>query len=146
MALNLRTGPLASLAKARRHVWKNSELCSRRLLARYSSQSFVKGDYRHIDIFFAFGYRIFGLQLGPLGIQQRKKINHSFAVAQTSDVGGTLALASLIVQFDESCLLCMALRECRFRFLTCSEHGVFIESHRFFVTAPQPPAATPRPP
>ena len=30
----------------------------------------IKGDHRDIDIFFAFGDRILGLQLGPLGIEQ----------------------------------------------------------------------------
>jgi hypothetical protein len=79
--------------------------------ARYSSQSFVKSNYCNIDIFFAFGDTVFGLQLGPLGIQQGEKINYSFAIAQAGDVGGALALASLVVQFDEPCLLGMVIRQ-----------------------------------
>src|SRR5713101_1527010 len=95
--------------------------------ARYSAERLIKGDYRHVDIFLAFGDSIFGLQLGPLGIQQREKINYSFAIAQAGNVGGTLALASLIVQFDESCLLCMVTRQRIFRFFQGAEHGFFIE-------------------
>jgi hypothetical protein len=39
------------------------------LLARHSSQSFVKSDYRNIDVFFALGDGILGLQLRPFGIE-----------------------------------------------------------------------------
>ncbi len=101
-------------------------------LARHSPQGLIKGDYRHVNIFLAFRDGIFGLQLRALGIQQREKINYTFAIAQAGDVGGTLALASLIVQFDESCLLCMVIRQRIFRFFKRPEHGLFIEGQRLF--------------
>src|SRR2546421_94794 len=101
-------------------------------LARYSSKSLVEGDYSYIDIFFAFGDGIFGLQLGPLSIQQREKINYAFAIAQAGNVCGALALASLIVQFDEPRLLCVVIRQRIFRFFKSPKHGFFIEGQSLF--------------
>jgi len=65
-------------------------------LARYSSEGLVQGNHGDIHIFFRFSATAsLGLQLRPFGIEQLEKINHSFAVAQTSDVRGALALARL---------------------------------------------------
>ena len=104
----------------------------RMVLARYSSESFVEGDYRDVDFHFAFGDGVFGLQLGALGIQQGEKINYTFAVAQAGNVGGALALASLIIQLDEPSLLRMVIRERAFRFFKRAEHGIFVEGESLF--------------
>ena len=103
-----------------------------RLLARHSAQSFVKRDYRNIDIFFAFGDGILGLQLRPFGIEQLEKIDNTFAIAQAGDIRGALALASLIVQFDEPCLLSMVIRQRTFRFFQRAELGFFLGGHGLF--------------
>src|ERR1041385_2418755 len=50
-------------------------------------------------------HRILGLQLRPLGIEQREEIGNPFAIARTRDACGARALARLIVQFHQPLLL-----------------------------------------
>src|SRR4030088_1775253 len=115
------------------------------MLARYSSESLVEGDYRHIDILLALGDGVFGLQLRSLGIQQREKVDYSFAIAQAGDISGALALTSLNVQFDESRLLRMVIRQRIFRFFQRPEYGFFVEGQRLFGSGVRPAHARARP-
>src|SRR6201984_2512485 len=69
-------------------------------LTRHSSQSFVKGDHRDINISLAFGNRVLGLQLSALSIQQQQEIDDSLAVTQPCDVGCPFALSRLRIQFN----------------------------------------------
>src|SRR6202048_2689975 len=115
------------------------------MLARYSSESLVEGDYRHIDILLALGDGVFGLQLCSLGIQQGEEVNYSFAIAQAGDLGRTLARTSLIVQFDESRLLRMVIRQRILRFFQGPEYGFFVEGQRLFGSGVRPAHASARP-
>src|SRR6202158_5025929 len=101
-------------------------------LSRHSAERLVKSDYRHIDIFFALRNRVLGLQLRPLGIEQRKKIDYTFAIAQASDIRGALTSASLIIELNESRLLCVVIRQSIFRFFQGAQSRLFIGRQHFF--------------
>jgi len=50
-------------------------------LARHSSQSLVKGDYRDINVSLTLGDCVLCLKLSALGIQQRQEIDYPLPVA-----------------------------------------------------------------
>src|SRR5690242_4772518 len=65
----------------------------------------VEADHRGEHVGLGQGGTVFGLELGPLGVEQRQEVGDALAVADAGDRRGAGALADLVGQGDEALLL-----------------------------------------
>lgn len=100
-------------------------------LAGDAAEGFVEGDDGEVDVLFALGDGVFGLELGAFGVEEIEEVGDAFAVAEAGDVGVAFAFLGLNVEFDEAFLLGAEVGEGVFGFFQRAQDGVFVRNCGF---------------
>ena len=96
-------------------------------LDQHAAEGFVESDDREVDVLFAFGDGVFGLELGAFGVEESQEVGDAFAVAEAGDVGVAFAFAGLKLSLTRrSCCAWKLAKE--FSVSSSARDGVFVRS------------------